>query len=162
MVFKESYGVGEGVTHSHAQRAESAMNSLRAVRPSAAESALALAVGMDAQRNYRESIRWHGDCKPLVASMEDGNAMRKDSVENGVLESDTSAVAAPRERGQDAPCDFAAFLASRLGVESESAALQVLGVMLRKYQPRERRAIDCLVRQGHSEASRWHGVEELG
>ena len=94
--------------------------------------------------------------------MEDGNAMSKDSVEKGVLESDASAATAPRGSEQDAPCDFAAFLASRLGVESESAALQVLGVMLRKYQPRERRAIDCLVRDGHTQTSSWHGFEKLG
>ena len=70
------------------------------------------------------------------------------SVDMGVANSRASDAEDTLTREQaDAPCDFVAFLASRLGVESESAALHVLGVMLREYQPVERRTIDCLPRQ---------------
>lgn len=44
----------------------------------------------------------------------------------------------------DAPCDFTAYLAERLGVESHPAALHILGLLLLSYQPIERRPINVL------------------
>lgn len=58
-----------------------------------------------------------------------------------------------------APCDFGAFLAQRLGIESEAAALHVLGVMLREYVPLERRPIDVLEhRRGKTKSNPNHSL----
>lgn len=69
------------------------------------------------------------------------------SVDMNAASSRSSDVAPSSGEEEDEPCDFAAFLAARLGIESENAALHVLGAMLREYQPLERRAIHCLARQ---------------
>lgn len=44
----------------------------------------------------------------------------------------------------DAQCDFTAYLAGRLGIESRPAALHVLELLLASYQPIERRPISVL------------------
>lgn len=81
------------------------------------------------------------------------------SVDMSAATSRSSDAAPSSGEEEDAPCDFAAFLAARLGIESENAALHVLGVMLREYQPLERRVIHCLARQRREKRASEHHAD---